>query len=126
MTTHTLEALDPEAPLGGGGWTATCSCHNPDGDGVGRADFRGETAYLAYLAWAEHAAAQPDDLGEKPGGIYARLVKSHRGGGDDEVRLHRSLGGDVVLSIHTQGRGCHSSTYVYLSDKGWNTLRGAR
>jgi hypothetical protein len=51
MYPHTLAGVY-QTP---GGWTATCSCHNPDGEGVGRADFQGDTATEAVAAWEEHS-----------------------------------------------------------------------
>ena len=49
---HTLESLERNE---GGEAVATCSCHNPDGEGEGRADFRDADAVAAYNAWKEHA-----------------------------------------------------------------------
>lgn len=53
MTTHDLDNLDQSNGTLNG-WVATCSCHNPDGDGEGRADFRGVTALEAVQLWLEH------------------------------------------------------------------------
>lgn len=35
-------------------WIAECTCHNPDGDGDGRADFYGATAAEAVNNWLDH------------------------------------------------------------------------
>ena len=63
MTMHALESLD-NSGADGWMWTATCTCHNPDGEGVGRADFTAETPYQAVSAWLDHVAAQHDDIPE--------------------------------------------------------------
>lgn len=124
MTAHTLESLALDTPSSldvlGGGWVATCSCHNPDGNGDGRADFRGDDAYLAYLAWAEHAAQQPDDIPTR------REVTDDDG---DAISVDRLPGDLLVRVVMTQAftaDGRRKRIAVYLTNDEWNTIRGAR
>jgi len=50
MLEHYLEFLDHDYY----GWDGTCVCHDPDGDGVGRMDFHGETAQDVVDLFNEH------------------------------------------------------------------------
>lgn len=112
MTAHTLESLEQSDPLYP--WVATCSCHNPDSEGIGRADFGGDTALEAVQAWQEHADAQPDDLPPLDGWVRV----------EDEIRTrvyaYRASGGTVGVYITNDGW----TVTVNLSDEAWNTLRG--
>lgn len=53
LAAHYLEELEPNP----GGWTAVCSCTNPDGDGVGAVQFSGTTALDAAAGYGEHLEA---------------------------------------------------------------------
>ena len=117
MTAHTLESLDrPGSDI----WRATCSCHNPDGDGVGRADFDAESPVEAVNAWLHHAAQQPDDLTVErvetdAWGFEARVGLIP----DDETRR-----GDVRVFVQS----CipdETQVTVWLTFDQWNRLRGA-
>lgn len=116
MTTHTLDNLDQSHGTLNG-WVATCSCHNPDDEGGGRADFPGMTALEAVQAWQEHAAAQPDDL------THARIVSDVDGW---TVMLSEYGPDDDHLVRITIDDGEDSSMSADLTDQAWNTLRGAR
>ena len=53
---HALESVTRQPTFYGPDyWVAECSCHNPDGDGAGRADFSADTPVNAVAGWAEHA-----------------------------------------------------------------------
>ena len=117
MTAHTLESLDrPGSDI----WGATCSCHNPDGDGVGRADFDAESPVEAVNAWLHHAAQQPDDLTVErvetdAWGFEARVGLIP----DDETRR-----GDARVFVQS----CipdETQVTVWLTFDQWNRLRGA-
>jgi hypothetical protein len=130
MTAHTLESLGHES-IRSDVWVATCSCHNPDGDGVGRADFRGDDAYLAYLAWAEHAAQHSNlGIGDKR---TIPVTEVAHGGEDAIVEVSRGpeylgpgLYSDdiyVWLSIEVPDE---RFSIVRMSEAEWDTLRGVR
>ena len=53
---HVVTADWDFKPYSGGGrtWFMECSCHNPDGEGVGRADFYADTLVEAINLWADH------------------------------------------------------------------------
>lgn len=54
---HLLETLMSDDYPSPQPWYGLCECHNPDGDGVGRADFWGDTPQdVVDLHW-EHAIA---------------------------------------------------------------------
>lgn len=57
MAEHEIETLERED----GGWVAVCSCSNPDSDGAGAAEFRGDTALLAVTEWLDHYDGVPKD-----------------------------------------------------------------
>jgi hypothetical protein len=117
MSKHEMESL--EFDWVSSHWTAICTCHNPDGDGVGRADFDGQTAFDAYLAWEDHAAGQPDDLTIPEGKVYAREVETMRPTMTVSLNRYKS-DGQVGLGVH----GAGFDAYAWLTDAQWNDLRG--
>jgi len=56
MDQHEIENVEQNtfAPNGQGLWEATCSCRNPDGDGVGEVAFTGNTLVEVVSEWGDH------------------------------------------------------------------------
>jgi hypothetical protein len=118
MNEHQLDSLD----FGGhSGWLATCTCHNPDSDGVGRADFPGDTAYEAYLAWAEHAVAQEPKLPTRPTHEHdkarAKAIDFEHG----DVTVRKDLYG-VIITLESRT----GTAWMHIDEDGWNSLRQYR
>jgi hypothetical protein len=120
MSKHKMDSLEFDGVSSH--WTAICTCHNPDGDGVGRADFDGQTAFDAYLAWEDHAAGQPDDLVIPTGAVYARDVEGDSGVAVSVKRYQNHQGSNISIGLHGIGFDAHA----WVTDAQWNEIRGAR
>lgn len=99
-------------------WTATCTCHNPDGEGVGRADFTAETPYQAVSAWLDHVAAQHDDIPEDGRHVtdvdgWAVMLADYTHKGERIVRL--------TIEVEPYG----DRMVADLTPTDWDRLRGA-
>lgn len=124
MTTHTLDSLEREQTASDiyrvwSDWVATCSCHNPDGNGDGRADFRGDTALDAVRAWQEHVAQQLPDTVEVTGidgwRVYVTTIQPVERDGREY---------SIAVMVEIPGEDTALSEFITLDD--WNRLRGAR
>jgi hypothetical protein len=104
---HRLETLDPTP----GGWYATCSCSNPDGNGDGLAEFPGFTPGEAVTAWMEH---EEESRADRQRNAQASVL----GELDVAATIIRRADGHFMLIV--------ADSAVVLTAEQWTTLRGVR
>lgn len=124
MTVHSLDSLTRDLIYASSDlqWSATCSCSNPDGLGVGLVEFNAATAVDAVNLWAEHVASHPDAL--PVDGRQLAVTEVSHGGEDAIVTIGRDiLDGILYLSIEVPDE---RFAQVRLTESEWDTLRGAR
>jgi hypothetical protein len=118
MNEHQMVSLDYDPRQG---WVATCSCHNPDGDGVGRADFVGETAHEAYVYWEEHREAQEPLLPTRPTHEHDKARVKAIDFEHGEVTVRKDLYG-VIITLESRT----GTAWMHIEASDWNKLRAYR